>query len=768
MVLHNFCFQYSVIYVVDCRADVKDCKTIFCQRKKMNLIKSAIIITLIGGLGFSIFNSPVPYEKREAVILEGVIRYIEQIHVSPKPIDDVFSAEVFDTYLDRIDGGKRFLTAQERTALAADRLLIDDEVLARKLDFFDKSLVLLEAGVERSEKIFSTIKSQELDYTVDDFIELDYDEKEAADGEVGLVNEWRHYFKYDVLTNYNSLVNSQEQEVTNWEEATAAEREEKNMEEPKVKSKQELLAEARTESIEDIEEWFERMNKLRRSDRFETYLGAITNYYDPHTSYFNPKEKQDFDINMGGKLEGIGARLMTDGDFTKVTDVIPGGPAYKSKEIDSDDLILEVAQEGEEPVDLTGMRIDDVVQHIRGKKGTIVALTIKKADGTVKQVKIERDEVIIDESFARSALLDIPDVVGNIGYIRLPKFYSSFENEGGNSCAADVAKELEKLKAENVNGIILDLRNNTGGSLNDVVTMSGLFYGEGPVVQVKPRERKAYVHKDDDSTVQYDGPLIIMVNQNSASASEILAAALQDYGRAVIVGSTSTFGKGTVQRFFDLDRGISGDSDIKPLGNLKISVQKFYRVNGGSTQLNGVNSDIVLPDSYHFIERGEKEYENALEWDEIEAKEYSQNVVQLKHMDELKRNSQKRLEGNADFGLILENAKRLKDNRDFSKFPLNIDKYMNLMAERKAEGEKYASIMKEDLPNLKIANLTADIDYINSDESKQARNEEWMKRLKKDIYIEETLHIIRDMITLEDAYAAIEQRILTDQKTIRP
>lgn len=740
-------------------------------------MKSILIMAFIGTMGLGMFfGDQPPYEEREALILDGVIKYIEQIHVNPKPIDDEFSQEVFQTYLDRVDGGKRFLTAEEVDALRKYELLIDDQVNARTLEFFDESMTFIDAGMERAKLIFEELKTEQLDFTTDEYIELDYEKKDYVSGYKGLKAEWEKYYKYDIVSNYHSLLRKQKKDIENRDKADDKEEADdkevdtealKELEEWYNMTPEEVFAKAKEESTEDIEEWFERLDKLRRSDRFETYLGAITNYYDPHTSYFNPKEKQDFDINMGGKLEGIGARLQPDGDFTKVSEIIPGGPAYKGKELEANDLILEAAQEGKEPVDFTGMRLDDVVQHIRGKKGTVVTLTIRKPDGTVKDIEITRDRVIIDESFARSVIVDIPDMLGNIGYIKLPKFYSSFENKGGNSCAADVAKEIEKLKEANVNGIVLDLRNNTGGSLNDVVQMTGLFFEEGPIVQVKPRERKAYVHEDDDDSTLYDGPLIVMVNQNSASASEILAAALQDYGRAVIVGSTSTFGKGSVQRFFDLDRAYSGASDMKPLGNLKISVQKFYRVDGGSTQLKGVNSDIVLPDSYHFIDRGEKEYENALEWDEIAPEEYGQTVVQLDHLEELKKNSQVRVERSPDFQLILENAKRLKDNREMSNYPLSTEKFLDLMAAREEEGEKFKNLMKDDIPNLKIANLEADLETIESNESKKARNEEWLKGLQKDIYLVETLHIMKDMIYLEDEYAGIEKKV-NENKGIRP
>lgn len=741
----------------------------------MNRMKTILLIAFLGTVGVGTFmNNGVPYEKKEALILDGVIKYIKQIHVNPKQIDDAFSKEVFNIYLSRIDGGKRFLTAEEVDQLKEYELLIDDQVNSRNLDFFDKSLILLEAGVERSKKIVEKLKTSKFDYYVDEYLELDNDKKEYVSGEKGIENEWRKYIKYDIINNYHRLIKKQIKDIENKEKKNENEelidldpKTKKELEQWYSMSKEEILKKAHAESFEDIQKWFKRMDKLRRSDRFETFLGSITNYFDPHTSYFNPKEKQDFDINMGGKLEGIGARLTIEDNYTKVSEIIPGGPAYKGKELEANDLILEVAQEEGETTDLTGMRIDDVVQHIRGKKGTVVTLTIRKPDGTVKDIKIERDEVIIDESFARSVILDIPDEIGNIGYIKLPKFYSSFEKEDGNSCAEDVAEEIEKLKNENVNGIILDLRNNTGGSLTDVVKMTGLFYESGPVVQVKPRVKKAYVHEDEDKNVKYDGPLIVMVNNNSASASEILAAALQDYGRAVIVGSTSTFGKGSVQRFFDLDRAFSGASDMKPLGNLKISVQKFYRVNGGSTQLKGVNSDIVLPDSYHFIDRGEKEYERALKWDEIDEVNYGQSVVQLDHMDVIRRNSRKRIENSENFQLVLEKAKALKENREFSKYPISINRYEELMDERKKTNDAFNSLGKKDIEKLKIRNLDVDLEYIKSDESKTARNTEWLKRMQKDFYINETLSIMRDMILLEEDFAGIEKK-MNQNKSIRP
>lgn len=752
-------------------------------------IQSSIFIALLGAVltlgAFYPSSDLPPYEEREAVILHGVLNFIKQAHVNPKPIDDNFSKEVFKMYLGRIDNGKRFLIKKELEQLKISELAIDDQVNSRNLDFFDVSLGMLENGVIRAEKVFTDlITNHKFDFDRLEVIELDNDKKVWANDEAGLRDVWRKYLKYDIVQKFDRKKSKQEGAIKKEKETQlkidfnekndASSKDKKSEEEIKplvIKTDAELLTAAKADTKENFVDWFKRLKDLRRSDRFETYLGAITNYFDPHTDYFNPKEKQDFDINMGGKLEGIGARLSIEDDYTKVVSIVPGGPAHIGAELEVDDLIMAVTQEGEEEAtDIVGWRISDVVQKIRGKKGTVVKLTTKKKDGTIVDISIERDRVIIDQSFARSVLLDLHGTANTIGYIKLPKFYSSFENEDGNSCAKDVAKEIEKLKGENVNGIILDLRNNTGGSLSDVVDMTGLFIEEGPIVQVKPKNRKAYVHSDTDASVQYDGPLIIMTNHLSASASEILAAALQDYGRAIIIGSNSTFGKGSVQRFFDLDRAFTGSNDdMKPLGNLKISMQKFYRVDGGSTQLKGVIPDIVLPDSYHFIETGEKEYDNALEWTEIEKEEYNQNVVDLKNKSKIVALSKNRVENNEDFQLILENAARLKKNRDFSQYPISIKEYQDVIVQRVEEAKKFKKLFEDDVQYLKVMNMAADTSYINSDESRVARNKVWIEGLRKDIYLEETLRVVRDLVNNEDSYSAIEEKFkISEKKELKP
>lgn len=393
------------------------------------------------------------------------------------------------------------------------------------------------------------------------------------------------------------------------------------------------------------------------------------------------------------------------------------------------------------------MLLNDVVQLIRGKKGTVVTLTIKKVDGTVKDVTIERDIVVLEEQFAKSLILDGAADGERIGYINLPSFYADFEDNNGRFSAEDIAQEIEKLKAENVDGIIIDLRNNGGGSLRDVVKMSGFFIEKGPVVQVKSRGQAPEVLRDVDPRVQYDGPLAIMVNTYSASASEILAAALQDYGRAIIVGSNSTFGKGTVQRFLDLDRTIRGYSELKPLGEIKLTTQKFYRINGGSTQLHGVTPDIVLPDNLHYIEAGEREREYAMEWTEIPAVEYSQNVMKIRNLEEIKARSAKRVAETAPFQKVLENAKRLEEQRDQTELPLQLAAYQKMQEEQEAEAERYEGLFELEV-NHGVANLSTDLPGIQIDEARKARNDNWIEQVTKDIYIRETVNIVHDLIEL--------------------
>lgn len=693
----------------------------------------AVLTGILAYAGIAAFKGEDNGDK-EQLILKAVLAMLNQYHFKNPPLDDEFSHRMYDTYLDRMDGMKRFLIMDDLDLLDDYQDSLDDFIKSSDLKFFDISYKLINNSIEKTRKWYPELLSQPFDFTIQDSIETDGEKREFAKNDAELKEFWRSYMKYETLTTLADKIKTQD-------EAT-------EVPEGGKKSIAELEADSRKDVKERFDEWYERMDKVRRSDRFEMYVNTITNVFDPHSDYFNPKEKEDFDINMSGRLEGIGARLQMDGDFTKVIAIIPGGPAWKQKELEVDDKIFKVQQETEkEPVDVTGWLVDEVVTLVRGPKGTKVTLTVRKADGSVREITILRDEVILDEGFAKSAILELEGAVGNVGYITLPKFYADFENPNGRSCAEDVEMEVKKLMQANVKGIILDLRNNSGGSLNDVVQMSGLFIENGPIVQVKGRTAEPYELKDKDEKVVYSGPLIVMVNTQSASASEILAAAMQDYGRAVIVGSHSTFGKGTVQRFFDLDKAVSGNDEFKPLGDVKITLQKFYRVNGGSTQLKGVTPDINLPDNQQFIDSGEREMEYPMEWSEIKPVEYTQDIVKLTKLDDIRKKSEARIKSSEQFTKVLANAHRIKEIREESVVPLQLDQYRALDIAREEESKEFKKSFGK-IDKLKTQNLAIDLQSIQSDSSKVGRNEAWMETMGKDIYIEETLLIMKDLMTI--------------------
>lgn len=699
----------------------------------MRIWMIAAVTGIMAYAGFVAFKGPDNNGDKEKLILKAVLTMMQQVHFKNPPLDDNFSHRLYDTYMDRLDGMKRFLIMEDLDLLDDYQDSLDDQIRTDDLKFFEISYKLINNSIDKTRKWYPELLSQPFDFTIKDSIETDGEKRSYAKDDAELKEFWRSYLKYETLTRLSDKIKEQE---------TATE-----VPEGGKKSIAELEADARKDVLEVFDEWYERMDKVRRSDRFEMYVNSITNVYDPHSDYFNPKEKEDFDINMSGRLEGIGARLQMDGDFTKVVAVIPGGPAWKQKELEVDDKIFKVQQETEtEPVDVTGWLVDEVVTLVRGPKGTKVTLTVRKTDGSVREITILRDEVILDEGFAKSAILELEGSVGNVGYITLPKFYADFENPNGRSCAEDVEIEVKKLMQANVKGIILDLRNNSGGSLNDVVQMTGLFIEDGPIVQVKGRDAAPYVLKDKDEKVVYTGPLVVMVNTQSASASEILAAAIQDYGRGVIVGSRSTFGKGTVQRFFDLDKTISGFDEFKPLGDVKITLQKFYRVNGGSTQLKGVTPDINLPDNQQYIDSGEKEMDYPMEWTEIAPVQYGQDIVDLHKMDQLKAKSDARVKASPQFSKVITNALRIKDIRNESVVPLQLDEFRALDIAREEESKEFKKSFGK-IDKLKTENLAIDLQSIQVDSSKVGRNEAWLETMGKDIYLEETLLIMKDLMS---------------------
>ena len=547
-------------------------------------------------------DPPSNDEAAKNKVLMGVLmESIQSSHFEPKPVDDTFSEGAFELYLERLDYSKRFMLKQDVEALKAYERQIDDQINSSDFTLFDKSWDILQIRLKEAQGYYREILEKPFDFNIDESLELDEEKRDFASNRDELKDHWRKILKYQVLTRVAEMEETQNEAKENSDTAV-------------VRTFEEMEQRAREKVLKSNDRFFERMSKWEQSDQMEVYINSLMNVFGPHTGYFAPKKKENFDISMSGQLEGIGAQLQEKDGYITVMKIVPGSASYRQGELEEKDIILKVAQEKGDAVDITDMRLDDAVKLIRGKKGTTVRLTVKKLSGAIKEVPIVRDVVVLEETYAKSAIIQ-NETGARVGYINLPKFYADFNHSGGRAAAADVKIELQKLKAENVEGIIVDLRGNGGGSLRDAVEMTGHFIESGPVVQVKSRYSKPEVMIDRKAGVVYDGPLVVLQNQYSASASEIFAAAVQDYDRGIIMGSSGSFGKGTVQRFIDLDRMLTSNySEMKPIGSVKITTQKFYRINGGATQLKGVASDIIMPDRYSKFEMGEREQDFVMPW----------------------------------------------------------------------------------------------------------------------------------------------------------
>jgi carboxyl-terminal processing protease len=689
-------------------------------------------------------------DSRRQLVLKTVMSTIREEHFAPKAVDDSLSYHVYHKILDQLDYDKKFFSAQDMNSLKGYEYAIDDQINAGSFEFFDKLNVLFSERINDAEGYYKEILGKPFSFDKEETIQLNGEKLDYAADKNALKQRWYEYLKYRALAKYVDLKKDQEKKRENKDSVSA-----------KFKTDAQLEVDARESVRKNQEFYFKRLRKIKDNDRFAIFVNAITTSEDPHTDYFPPKDKQRFDESMSGSFSGIGAQLKDDEGKIKIVGIVPGSPSWKQGELKAGDEIIKVAQASAEPEDVQGFDIDDVIPKIRGRKGTEVRLTVKKMDGSTKVIPIIRGDVLMEEVFAKSAIIN--SKTGPVGYIYLPEFYADFNDRNGRRCAEDVAIEVEKLKNSGVTGIILDLRNNGGGSLNDVVDMAGLFVDQGPMVQVKNSGSAPQTYPDRNKGTLYDGPLAIMVNQNSASASEIMAAAMQDYQRAIIVGAP-TFGKGTVQRLASLDERLSpmermalrnnkgaevmesnGETSQEemPIGAIKITVQKFYRINGGSTQLKGVTPDIIFPDPYHLIEMGERRDKAALKWDEIAPASYKK-VPNAVNVPELAANSKKRMAANPTFDLIDQSAERLKKQEEDNTVSLNEAKFRKEMDEANATSKKMEELEKKGTP-LEIVNIAADLDKIKQDSSTVAKNADWLKSLKKDLYLSETVNIISDM-----------------------
>lgn len=704
------------------------------KRKKALILP--ILLVGLGLFGFSLLaRIEAPEDSNKNAIKRSLLfTALKQMHYNSIEIDDEFSENAFNQYLKNLDPNKRYFLKTDINKFNKSKDKLDEEIKNNETtELYDLSVSIFNQRRAEVEKVTEEILSKPFDFTKKEEILFDRDAMKFPKNEKERYNRWRKSLKYASLLRMNSKLKT--------EESKKKDAEEKGEDYTPI-SYEEMEADIREKVLTNYKDVFDYMKKQDEEDHYALYINSMIAIYGPHTEYFPPERKEQFDTEISGHFEGIGARLQQTGGEVKVVSIITGSASWRQGDLEANDFILKVAQGEEDPVDISGMSLKNSIKLIKGPKETEVRLTVRKPDGRIIVIPIIRDVVVIEESYAKSAVIEDKLTGKKVGLIDLPSFYVDFQDRNGRSSGKDVYQEILKLKKQNVDGIVLDLRNNGGGSLGDAVEMVGHFVGKSPVVQVKSKVSGSKTLKPETNNIEYDGPLVVMINRMSASASEIVSAALQDHGRAVILGSNS-FGKGTVQRFIDLDR-MSRLDEFKPLGSLKLTIQKFYRINGGATQVRGVSPDIKLPDTYGYLEVGEEDLPYVLPWDEVQPSKYSMWPQQLPIAD-LKAKSEVRVAENEVFKIIENNALRLKKQEDKKYYTLNLEEFKieqkrldkeskKLREASKTHEEFDVSVMKDHYPTTKPDSVI----------NKSA--EKWAESIKKDEYLKEATLIISDMM----------------------
>lgn len=684
----------------------------------------AFLVPLIAVASCSFTNKSFESDDKDKLLLDLITYVLEKGHYEPKNINDDFSVSVYEDFIDVLDPTKRYFLESDISEFEQYKFQIDDQIKNTDISFFNVVHERLMLRMREARNMYGELLEEPFDFSVEESIDIDYDEQTYAASPEDLRERWRKQLKYAAIGTYDSKLNLSNSGSEDVENITPAEAE----------------ASARESTRQTLDEYFDFVEDLERKDWFVQYLNTIVDEFDPHTYYFAPEDKERFDVSMSGKFEGIGARLQQKPEGAKIVEIISGGPVWRDQRLEVGDEILKVGQSGEPPVNIVGMRLDDAIKLIKGPKGTEVVLTVRKVDGTIEEVTLTRDVVELEESFAKSSTVIKND--RKYGLIHLPKFYVDFEDYSERNAATDVAKEIERLKEEGVDGLVLDLRDNGGGSLKTVVEMAGLFIKDGPVVQVRSSARDKEIYEDRDERIQWDGPLVILVNELSASASEILAAAMQDYKRAVVIGSKQTFGKGTVQNVIPLEN-IVRSNEHGDLGAIKLTTQKFYRINGGSTQLEGVKSDVVVPDRYSYIDLGERDQQNPLKWDKISPADYKPWEGYIDYESTIAK-SAARMKAHPQIALIEENARWLKEQQDETEVPLSYEEYRLREQKNKERSQYFKDNMKYD-SRLTFSSLKYEKELFTQDSVLREKRDRWHQNLAKDVYVEEAINVLEDL-----------------------
>jgi len=695
---------------------------------KKNKIFAAVIIGLMGWASVACSQQ---YFSKDLVLSQILAGVTTRYHYEEKAIDNAFSRKAFDGVFESFDPSKRFFTQSDIETLSTYKVLIDDEFSRGTVNFFDEMSGIYKIRVEEFAEFSKAYLANPVPLKTQQKVELDPKKRQFAQDSTAQKEVWKELLLHQVQLSYIDLLNKDEKLK-------------KKLPQKLVTIDSKIEKKAREKVLKDVKQFVSNLLKDQRKDLIARYYNSLVSQWDPHTTYLPPEDRENFDISMSGKLEGIGAVLKEEDGFIKVSSIVVGGPAWRQKELKANDAIIKVAQGDRDFLDITGMRVNEAVKYIRGKKGTLVRLMVRKTHNEVVTIPIIRDVVELDDTYAKSAVLTTKKKDLNVGYIFLPVFYHDFNgDEQARNAADDVKAELLKLKTQNVAGIVLDLRNNSGGALDDAVRLSGLFFEKGPVVQVYPRDKKFNVLNDEDSDITYSGPVVILINEWSASASEIVAAALQDYKRAVIVGSKHSFGKGTVQTLASLDEQVPVSAYFaKPLGSIKLTIQKFYRVNGGSTQYNGVVSDIVLPDTSEGVTTGERILPNALGWDTVPSLSY-QIWGDPPNIERLKEKSQKRLRTDPVFSKITKIAEVVAETRKETQQLLDVN---DIWLKQKKLKDAEEKMKKASSARLMITPTEKKV-LEKEDLEKQ---KEWFKILEKDAYLQECVAIIQDIVKKDE------------------
>ncbi len=657
---------------------------------------------------------------KDKLLMQLVTYLLEEGHFQPKDFNDSFSEDVYSRFLKTIDPYKHYFYKSDIKEFEAFKTLVDDQIKNYDLSFFNLVHNRLIQRIEESKAIYTDVLGRPFNYDLDEVYQSDAENLEYVSSKKELSNRWRKQLKFSTLTDYHDMLSDADNNN---------------------KSNADIEEEARKSTLKSLEEVSVYFDDMRRDDWLAMYINAISESFDPHTYYFAPQFKDRFDAEMSGKYEGIGARLQKKMDKISITELISGGSAWRQNKLQVGDVILKVRQEDEdEAVSIVGMRLDDAVKLIKGPKGTNVILTLKRVDGTIEDLSIPRDEIELEETYAKSSIVKKSN--HKFGVINLPKFYIDFDDINSRNSTTDVKREIERLKGEGMDGLVLDLRNNGGGSLKTAVEIGGLFIKEGPIVQVRSTGEDRQVLKDRDPSVSWDGPLVILVNEFSASASEILAAAMQDYKRAIVIGSKQTYGKGTVQNVIDLNRMIKNNTN-GDMGAFKFTTQKYYRINGGSTQLEGVKSDVVVPDRYSYIDLGEKDQDNPLSWDEIQPASYELWKSSIDYETTVQK-SKERMNSSAEIKLIDENARWIKDARSKDVYSLKYSEYVAELKKNEKESERFDAL-SDYTTNLSFESLAYEKPIMANDSVLRIKRERWHESLSKDIYMDEALNVLTDL-----------------------